>query len=78
MKVGNHRHIRRWLQKLVAVQIAHPLATLVFWVALAAVSVAVTIGYLGFETSQRSLISPSDRMMQLLKMADRFSSRRPS
>ena len=73
MKVGNNRHIRRWLQKLVAVQIAHPLATLVFWVALAAVSVVVTIGYLGFETSQRSLISPSDRMMQLLKTADRFS-----
>ncbi len=50
-----------------------PLATLVFWVALAAVSVVLTVGHLGFETSQRSLISPSNRMMQLLKMADRFS-----
>jgi hypothetical protein len=61
------------MQWLIAVQISHPFATIVSWVALAAVSVVVTVGYLGFETSQRSLISPGDRMMQLLKMADRFS-----
>ena len=73
MKADSYGHMRRWLQRLIGIQTSHPLATTVVWVALAAVSVVVTVGHLGFETSQRSLISPSDRMMQFLKMADRFS-----
>ena len=66
-------HMRRWLQRLIGIQTSHPLATTIVWAVLAAASVAVTVGHLGFETSQRSLISPGDRMMQFLKMADRFS-----
>src|SRR5208337_4507220 len=71
---GRGRHwVRRLLQVLLDLQMAHPLATLALWVALAALSVAFTMGHLGFETSQRSLVAQDNRLMQLLKMADRFS-----
>jgi hypothetical protein len=48
-------------------------AVLAIWVVLAAVPVVFTIGHLGFETSQRSLISENNRLMRLLDKADRFS-----
>jgi len=44
-----------------------------FWVALAAVSVVFTAWHLGFQTSQESLISANNRLMQRLEMTDRFS-----
>ncbi len=73
MKKNRRRSARRCLQTLVAVQLSHPKVVVVFWVVLAAISVFLTVRHLGFETSQRSLISPSNRLMQLLEMADRFS-----
>jgi uncharacterized membrane protein YdfJ with MMPL/SSD domain len=65
--------LRKKLQKLLAFQTSHPFAVLAFWVALAACSVIYSAGHLGFQASQRSLISPDNRLMQLLRMADRFS-----
>ena len=73
MKASRPHRIRRWLQILVAHQAAHPLAILVFWVVLAAISVVFTVRHLGFEASQESLVSPNNRLMQLLEKADRFS-----
>ncbi len=73
MKKGDLWHTRQFLQKLLAFQISHPLATLVFWVVLAAASVVLTVGRLGFQTSQSDLVSPGNRMMRQLRMADRFS-----
>ena len=71
---GPRRHsVRRLLKVLLDLQMAHPLATLALWVALAALSVVFTVGHLGFETSQSSLVAQDNRLMQLLKMADRFS-----
>ncbi len=58
---------------LVAYQVAHPLAVLAFWVVLAVVSVVFTVRHLGFQASQESLISPNNRLMQLLEKTDRFS-----
>ncbi len=58
---------------LVAQQVSHPLAVVAFWVVLAVVSVLFTVAHLGFHTSQRSLISPGNRLMQLLEKAERFS-----
>jgi hypothetical protein len=49
------------------------MAVLAFWVVLTAVSVVFTVAHLGFQTSQRSLISPNNRLMQLLDKVDRFS-----
>jgi len=73
VKRGKRHRTRRWLQMLVAHQVSHPAAVLAFWVVLAAVSVVFTVAHLGFHTSQRSLISPDNRLMQLLDKADRFS-----
>ena len=73
MKRGRRHRTRRWLQMLAAQQISHPAAVLAFWVVLAAVSVVFTVAHLGFQTSQRSLISPNNRLMRLLDKADRFS-----
>ena len=73
MKTEEHQRTRLWLDRLLGFQASHPFITVGFWVALAVISVVLTVGRLGFETSQRSLISPKERMMQLLRMADRFS-----
>ncbi|MGD0231245.1 MAG: MMPL family transporter, partial [Syntrophorhabdales bacterium] len=73
MRAARHHRVRRWLQRLLALQMSHPLTALAFWVALAVASVVFTAGHLSFQASQQSLISPSNRLMRLLKMADRFS-----
>jgi len=73
VKERRRPRVRQLLRVLLDLQTTHPLATLALWVALAAFSAAFTAGHLGFETSQSSLVAQDNHLMQLLKMADRFS-----
>ena len=64
---------RKLFSSILHFQTSHPLLTLVIAFALAGLSMFFTVSRLGFETSQRALISSENRLMQLLQVADRFS-----
>lgn len=66
----------RWLQKVLqgvlTVVTAHPPLTLMVSLGLAAASIFYTAADLGFLTSQKELISPSNRLMKLSEKMDQF------
>jgi hopanoid biosynthesis associated RND transporter like protein HpnN len=73
VRIINGEPIRHLLHKILIAQVTHPLVTLGCAAALAALSVAFTVGYLGFQSSQAALVGESDRSIRLLQQADRFS-----
>ncbi|HSR10701.1 MAG TPA: hypothetical protein VLS90_04595 [Thermodesulfobacteriota bacterium] len=60
------------LRKILVAQISHPRLVLATAVLLAAASVWYTVGHLGFQTSQKDLISPNERLIQLADKANQF------
>jgi hopanoid biosynthesis associated RND transporter like protein HpnN len=64
--------VRRVLEKILLAQTRHPLFTLFAALGLAALSVIYTIRNLDFQTSQKDLISPQNRLIRLSKEIDAF------
>lgn len=64
--------VQRALLKVLVLQTAHPLLTLLVAVTLAVVSVSYTAWNLQFQTSQMELISPEHRLVQLSEAIDQF------
>ena len=64
--------VQRGLQKIVILEMAHPLLILLIALTLAALSIFYTVTNLGFQTSQRQLISPDHRLVRLSEQADQF------
>jgi uncharacterized protein len=63
---------QRILQRIFVIVTWRPLVTIVIALTLAGLSIAYTINHLGFLTSQRSLISSDNRLVQLSKQLDQF------
>jgi uncharacterized protein len=63
---------QRILQRVFLAVTWHPLLTIVIALTLAGLSLYYTINNLGFLTSQRSLISSENRLVQLSKQIDQF------
>ena len=61
------------LRKILIVQTAYPLLTLLAALGLAALSVLYTIRNLEFQTSQKDLISPKERLIQLAEEVNQFA-----
>jgi len=68
----NNHPAHRFLKVILKVQTTHPLLTLLVALALAAFSILYTIRNLEFQTSQRDLIYPDNRLMQLSKSLAQF------
>ena len=64
--------VQRLLYHVLVVQTSHPLLTLVAAGVLTVLSALYTVTYLGFLTSQKELISPSDRLMKLSEQMEPF------
>lgn len=62
----------RFLKVILKVQTTYPLLTLLVALALAAFSILYTIRNLGFQTSQKELIYPDNRLMQLSERLGQF------
>jgi hopanoid biosynthesis associated RND transporter like protein HpnN len=60
------------LRRILAAQLANPITTVMVALALSALSIVYTVGNLAFETSQKDLISPRDRLVQLLDELEPF------
>ncbi len=66
-------HPVHWLlRKILVVQTTFPLQTLLTALALAAFSVLYTVRNLEFQTSQKDLISPKERLIQFADQVDQF------
>jgi uncharacterized protein len=63
---------QRILQRVFSAVTWHPLVTILIAMALAGLSLYYTMNNLGFLTSQRSLISSENRLVQLSKQLDQF------
>ena len=61
------------LRKILIVQTAYPLLTLLAALGLAALSVLYTVRNLEFQTSQKDLISPKERLIQLAEEVNQFA-----
>ena len=64
--------VHRFLKVILKVQTTHPLLILLVALALAAFSILYTIRNLGFQTSQKELIYPDNRLMQLSERLGQF------
>lgn len=64
--------VQKGLRKVLIVVTARPLLTLCVALALAVLSIFYTVTNLGFLTSQKELISPSQRLMKLSEQMDQF------
>jgi hopanoid biosynthesis associated RND transporter like protein HpnN len=64
--------IQRGLRKVLVLETAHPRITLFVALVLVALSILYTVRGLGFLTSQKQLISPKHRLLQLSEAMDRF------
>ena len=64
--------IQRIMQKLVAAVTWRPLLTIMIGLGLSALSILYTIHGLGFLTSQKDLISPDNKLVQLSEQLDEF------
>jgi len=64
--------VHPFLKVILKVQTTYPLLTLLVALALAAFSVLYTIRNLGFQASQKELIYPDNRLMQLTERLDQF------
>lgn len=62
----------RALSKLLVLPILHPVITLVISAVLSAVAVIYTINCLGLQTSQKDLISPRERLIQIAGQYEQF------
>ncbi len=60
------------LRKIFLLQTAYPMATLLTAIVLAALSVVYTVQNLEFQTSQKDLISPKERLIQLAEQVRQF------
>ncbi len=60
-------------RRLLAFHMSHPGAALAVWLSLAVLSMAYAYFCLKFEPSQKALISQHNRLIQRLRVADRFS-----
>ncbi len=60
------------LRKIFVLQISHPVLALTAALILAALAILYTVQNLGFETSQKDLISPQERLIQLSQATSRF------
>lgn len=67
------RLLLKIIEKLVDVQVRHPVPILMTALILAALSVFYTIGNIGFETSQIDLISPENRYVELTRSISAFN-----
>ena len=66
-------HPVHWLlRKILVVQTTFPLLTLLTALGLAAFSVLYTVRNLEFQTSQKDLISPKERLIQFAEQVDQF------
>ncbi|MFB3924500.1 MAG: MMPL family transporter [Syntrophales bacterium] len=65
--------VNQVLRKLVSIQISHPLLTLSAALVLSVVSIVYTAENLTFHTSQKDLISPKERLIQLAERVNQFS-----
>jgi uncharacterized protein len=63
---------QRIIQRIFTAVTWHPLVTILIALTLAGLSLYYTINHLGFLTSQRSLISSDNRLVQLSKQLDQF------
>ena len=70
MKTSNP--ITWFLKKLVAVQISYPWLILLAALVLSGISIIYTVNKLGIETSQKDLISPKERLIQLAGRTHQF------
>ncbi len=66
--------VRRILQKILIVQMRHPVYAVVAALGLAGLSILYTVRNLDFQTGQTDLISPQNRLMKLAKQIDSFDS----
>ena len=66
--------LQRALEALLDFQIKHPRLVVFLAVALAVLSVYYTIGHLGFQTAQKDLISPHNRLLRLSEQIEPFDS----
>jgi hopanoid biosynthesis associated RND transporter like protein HpnN len=57
---------------MLIIETAYPRLTIFTALALAAISILYTVSNLDFHTSQKALISPENRLMQLSEMTDKF------
>jgi hopanoid biosynthesis associated RND transporter like protein HpnN len=64
--------VRRVLQTILIAQTLHPVFTLCLALGLAALSILYTVRNLDFQTAQKDLISPQNRLMRLSKQIDAF------
>ena len=60
------------LKKFLSIQTAFPLLTFLVALALAALSILYTVRNLEFQTSQKDLISPKERLIRLAQQAKQF------
>ncbi len=60
------------LRKILFVQTSFPLLTFLIALALAALSILYTVRNLEFQTSQKDLISPKERLIQLAEQVNQF------
>lgn len=64
--------MQRFLKVILKVQTTYPLLILLIALTLAGISVFYTVRNLGFQTSQKDLIYPDNRLMQLSKRLGQF------
>lgn len=67
--------VQRILKRILLIVTWRPLLTMMVAIALAGLSSVYTARNLGFETSQRDLISPKDRLIQLAATIDQFDNK---
>jgi len=63
---------RRALRRVLTAQVRHPFITLAVAAALSAASIIYTINFLGVQTSQKDLISPREKLIQLAHQVSKF------
>ena len=73
MRAPGRTRFHKVLHSILLVQTSRPLLTVLGALVLAGFAVFFTVTRLGFQTSQSALISSDNRLMQSLKIADRFS-----
>lgn len=64
--------VQRALLKVLRIETAHPLLTIGIATSLAVLSIAYTIQNLDFQTGQKDLISPNNRLIRLSRQMDGF------
>ncbi len=63
---------RRTFRRILTAQIRHPLISLIIAATLSVVSIVYTINSLGIQTSQKDLISPREKLIQLAQQVNQF------